>query len=59
MKNILIIGGSSEIGKEIANSLDDCKVYIASRTDSSNEEQNQTCFKYDPVKDELDRDLIP
>ena len=59
MKNILIIGGSSEIGKEIANSLDDCKVYIASRTDSSNEEQNQTCFKYDPVKDELDRDLMP
>ena len=59
MKNILIIGGSSEIGKEIANSLDDCKVYIASRTDSSNEEQNQTYFKYDPVKDELDRDLIP
>ena len=59
MKNILIIGGSSEIGKEIANSLDDCKVYIASRTDLLEQKENQTSFIYDPIKDEINKEMIP
>ena len=59
MKNILIIGGSSEIGKEIANSLDDCKVYIASRTDLLEQKENQTSFIYDPIKDEINKEIIP
>ena len=59
MKNILIIGGSSEIGKEIANSLDDCKVYIASRTNLLEQKENQTYFIYDPIKDEINKEMIP
>ena len=59
MKNILIIGGSSEIGKEIANSLDDCKVYIATRTDLLEQKENQTSFIYDPIKDEINKEMIP
>ena len=59
MKNILIIGGSSEIGKEIANSLDDFKVYIASRTDLLEQKENQTSFIYDPIKDEINKEIIP
>ena len=59
MKNILIIGGSSEIGKEIANSLDDCQIYIASRTDLLEQKENQTSFIYDPIKDEINKEMIP
>ena len=59
MKNILIIGGSSEIGKEIANSLDDCQIYIASRTDLLEQKENQTSFIYDPIKDEINKEIIP
>ncbi|MDI1317878.1 SDR family oxidoreductase [Flavobacterium sp.] len=60
MKNILLIGGSYGIGLELAKELqNDCKVYLASRTNENLSGLNVIHITYDATVDTLDTSMLP
>ena len=60
MKNILLIGGSHGIGKELVVQLSkEATVYVASRTTDGLEDTNVTHIGFDVMTDELDVSLLP
>ena len=60
MKNYLVIGGSSGIGKEISEILSKGNVvFSTSRNNLSGTNENIRHIKYDVLEDELDPELLP
>ena len=60
MKNYLVIGGSSGIGKEISELLSKKNiVFSTSRNELNESNQNIRHIKYDVLEDELDPGLLP
>ena len=60
MKNYLVIGGSSGIGKEISEILSkENIVFSTSRNDLNGTNENIKHIKYDVLVDELDPELLP
>jgi len=60
MKNYLVIGGSSGIGKEITELLsNENNVFSTSRNESKESNENIRHIKYDVLEDELDPELLP
>jgi NAD(P)-dependent dehydrogenase (short-subunit alcohol dehydrogenase family) len=60
MKNILLIGGSYGIGLAIAKELqDECKIFIAARTNELSSDLNITYIPFDAKTDEFDTSKIP
>ena len=60
MKNYLIIGGSSGIGKEISELLsNENTVFSTSRNELNESNDNIRHIKYDVLEDELDPELLP
>jgi len=60
MKNYLVIGGSSGIGKEISEILSKVDVvFSTSRNNLSGTNENIRHIKYDVLEDELDPELLP
>ena len=60
MKNYLVIGGSSGIGKEISELLSNENiVFSTSRNELNESNQNIRQIKYDVLEDELDPRLLP
>ena len=60
MKNYLVIGGSSGIGKEISELLSNENiVFSTSRNEINESNENIRHIKYDVLEDELDPDLLP
>jgi len=60
MKNILLIGGSHGIGLSIVKELQEThKVFVASRTDESLNQENINYIKFDATSDELDVSELP
>ena len=60
MKNHLVIGGSSGIGKEISELLSNENiVFSTSRNEINESNENIRHIKYDVLEDELDPDLLP
>ena len=59
-KNILIIGGSSGIGKAIVEQLqDENNVYVANRSSENLDPQKVTYIYYDAIQESLDSSLLP
>ncbi|MDX1542417.1 MAG: SDR family oxidoreductase [Christiangramia sp.] len=59
-KNILLIGGSTGIGKEIAKRMaNDNKVIIASRNDIQTNEENIQHLKFDVLEDDITKLELP
>ena len=60
MKNHLVIGGSSGIGKEISELLSNENiVFSTSRNEINGSNENIRHIKYDVLEDELDPELLP
>ena len=60
MKNYLVIGGSSGIGKEISELLSNENiVFSTSRNEINESNENIRHIKYDVLEDELDPELLP
>ena len=60
MKNYLVIGGSSGIGKEISELLSNENiVFSTSRNEINESNENIKHIKYDVLEDELDPELLP
>jgi len=60
MKNYLVIGGSSGIGKEISELLSNENiVFSTSRNEVNESNENIRHIKYDVLEDELDPELLP
>ena len=60
MKNYLVIGGSSGIGKEISELLSkENIVFSTSRNELNESNENIRHIKYDVLEDELDPELLP
>ena len=60
MKNYLVIGGSSGIGKEITELLSkENIVFSTSRNELNESNENIRHIKYDVLEDELDPELLP
>ena len=60
MKNYLVIGGSSGIGKEISELLSkENVVFSTSRNELNESNENIRHIKYDVLEDELDPELLP
>ena len=60
MKNYLVIGGSSGIGKEISELLSkENIVFSTSRNEINESNENIRHIKYDVLEDELDPELLP
>ena len=60
MKNYLVIGGSSGIGKEISELLSNENiVFSTSRNEINGSNENIRHIKYDVLEDELDPELLP
>ena len=60
MKNFLVIGGSSGIGKEISELLSNENiVFSTSRNEINESNENIRHIKYDVLEDELDPELLP
>ena len=60
MKNYLVIGGSSGIGKEISELLSNENiVFSTSRNELNESNENIRHIKYDVLEDELDPELLP
>ena len=60
MKNYLVIGGSSGIGKEISELLSkENVVFSTSRSELNESNENIRHIKYDVLEDELDPGLLP
>ena len=60
MKNYLVIGGSSGIGKEISELLSNENiVFSTSRNEINESNENIRNIKYDVLEDELDPELLP
>jgi len=60
MKNYLVIGGSSGIGKEISELLSNENiVFSTSRNEIDESNENIRHIKYDVLEDELDPELLP
>ena len=60
MKNYLVIGGSSGIGKEISELLSkENIVFSTSRNEINGSNENIRHIKYDVLEDELDPELLP
>ena len=60
MKNHLVIGGSSGIGKEISELLSNENiVFSTSRNEINESNENIRHIKYDVLEDELDPELLP
>lgn len=61
MQNILIIGGSSGIGKELAHSLssDGINVYATYNNNKQNDENNLTYNQLDVLSENFDFDYLP
>ena len=60
MKNYLVIGGSSGIGKEISKLLSNENiVFSTSRNELNESNENIRHIKYDVLEDELDPELLP
>ena len=60
MKNYLVIGGSSGIGKEISELLSkENIVFSTSRNELNKSNENIRHIKYDVLEDELDAELLP
>ena len=60
MKNFLVIGGSSGIGKEISELLSNENiVFSTSRNEINESNENIRHIKYDVLEDELDPGLLP
>lgn len=60
MKNYLVIGGSSGIGKEISELLsNENTVFSTSRNEINESNENIRHIKYDVLEDELDPELLP
>ena len=60
MKNYLVIGGSSGIGKEISEILSfENIVFSTSRNDLNGTNENIRHIKYNVLEDELDTELLP
>ena len=60
MKNYLVIGGSSGIGKEISELLSNENiVFSTSRNEINESKENIRHIKYDVLEDELDPELLP
>ncbi len=60
MKNYLVIGGSSGIGKEISELLSNENiVFSTSRNELKESNENIRHIKYDVLEDELDPELLP
>jgi NAD(P)-dependent dehydrogenase (short-subunit alcohol dehydrogenase family) len=60
MKNYLVIGGSSGIGKEISKLLSNENiVFSTSRNEINESNENIRHIKYDVLEDELDPELLP
>ena len=60
MKNYLVIGGSSGIGKEISELLSkENIVFSTSRNELNESNKNIRHIKYDVLEDELDPELLP
>jgi len=60
MKNYLVIGGSSGIGKEITELLSkETIVFSTSRNELNESNENIRHIKYDVLEDELDPELLP
>ena len=60
MKNYLVIGGSSGIGKEISELLSNENiVFSTSRNEKNESNENIRHIKYDVLEDELDPELLP
>jgi 3-oxoacyl-[acyl-carrier protein] reductase len=60
MKNILLIGGSHGIGLSIVKELQEThKLFVASRTDESLNQENINYIKFDATSDELDVSELP
>ena len=59
-KNILIIGGSSGIGKALVNQLqNENNLYVANRSSDNLDLQKITYIHFDAIKDSLDTSLLP
>ncbi len=59
-KNILIIGGSSGIGRALVDLLSPtCSVYVASRSNESLDNTGATHLNYDALNDALDVSTLP
>lgn len=59
-KNILIIGGSSGIGKALVNQLqDENNLYVANRSSDNLDLQKITYIPFDAIKDSLNTSLLP
>jgi NAD(P)-dependent dehydrogenase (short-subunit alcohol dehydrogenase family) len=59
-KNILIIGGSSGIGKAVVEQLQgDNNIYVANRSSDNLDLQKVTHIPYDAINDSLDTSLLP
>ena len=60
MKNYLVIGGSSGIGKEISKLLSNENIiFSTSRNEINESNENIRHIKYDVLEDELDPELLP
>ena len=60
MKNYLVIGGSSGIGKEISELLSNENIiFSTSRNEINESNENIRHIKYDVLEDELDPELLP
>ena len=59
-KNILIIGGSSGIGKTIVNNIKEVhNLYVAHRSKENRNLEGVTYIKFDATKDNLETSLLP
>ncbi|WP_299433830.1 SDR family oxidoreductase [uncultured Maribacter sp.] len=59
-KNILIIGGSSGIGKTIVNNImEEYNLYVANRSKENSNLEDVTYIKFDATKDNLETSLLP
>ncbi|WP_298485534.1 SDR family NAD(P)-dependent oxidoreductase [uncultured Maribacter sp.] len=59
-KNILIIGGSSGIGKTIVNNIkDEYNLYVANRSKENSIPEDVKYIKFDATKDNLETSLLP
>lgn len=59
-KNILIIGGSSGIGKTIVNNIkDEYNLYVANRSKENSIPEDVKYIKFDATKDSLETSLLP
>ena len=61
MKNYIVIGGSSGVGKEVVNLLhnQNKNIFASYNTNELDSRDNITYFKMDVMEDEINLDLLP